>query len=273
MVDCPACGYRPAPVDDVLAFAPELADDEQDFDRAGFARLARIESGNYWFESRNRLVAWALRRYFPAARSFFEAGCGTGFVLAGIHAACPDLAVAGGEMSLEGISHARRRLPGVPLFQMDARNMPFTAEFDVVGSFDVLEHIDQDEAVMAEMFRAVKPGGGAIVTVPQHPWLWSPLDDVSRHKRRYTRLDMVGKLARAGWQVVRATSFVSALAPLMFLARARTRQSARPPSDELDVPRALNAALGAALGVERGLIRAGLSFPVGGSLLVVAAKR
>lgn len=273
--DCPACGYRPVRLDGTLAFAPDLADDERDFARAGFARLAAVEPGNYWFESRNRLVAWMLRRYFPAGRSFFEVGCGTGFVLAGIHAAFPELRVAGGEMSLEGIAHARRRLPGVPLFQIDARHLPFEAEFDVIGSFDVLEHIDDDESVIAEMFRAAKRGGGAIVTVPQHPSLWSPVDDISRHKRRYTRTEMVTKLTRAGWHVLRATSFVSLLAPLMFITRARTRRTAarRPPDSELEVPRALNVVLGHALGVERALIRAGVSFPVGGSLLIVAAKR
>jgi SAM-dependent methyltransferase len=57
------------------------------------------------------------------------------------------------------------------LFQMDARKIPFESEFDVIGAFDVLEHIEEDEKALAQIFHAVLPGGGLILTVPQHRFL------------------------------------------------------------------------------------------------------
>lgn len=271
---CRACGHRPAQIDGILTLAPDRASDESDFDSAGFSRLAPIEAGNYWFESRNRLIIWALGKYFPHGRSFFELGCGTGFVLSGVREACGHLAVSGGEMSLKGLTYASRRLPGVLLFQIDARRLPFDAEFDVVGSFDVLEHIADDERVLAEMFQATKPGGGVIVTVPQHPFLWTRLDEVSGHKRRYTRRDLIAKLERAGWRLVRVSSFVSVLWPLLVASRLTSdwRRGGGPPRAELEVGGVVNTLLGGALSLERILIQAGLSFPVGGSLLAVGVK-
>src|SRR4029434_1696412 len=93
------------------------------YDAACFSRLAALEAGNFWFEGRNRLLVWALRRYFPAARSFLELGCGTAFVLACIQRAFPALALAGAEVFSKGLAHASARAPNAALFQMDARRM------------------------------------------------------------------------------------------------------------------------------------------------------
>ena len=74
--------------------------------------------------------------------------------------------------------------------QLDARELPYEAAFDAVGAFDVIEHITEDERVLASMHRALKPGGVLIVTVPQHKWLWSWTDEQARHKRRYGRREL-----------------------------------------------------------------------------------
>jgi hypothetical protein len=118
------------------------------------------------------------------------------------------------------------------------------------------------------MFAACRSGGGVIVTVPQHAWLWSERDEHARHRRRYARRDLLRKLAAAGFQRPWATSFVSLLLPLMVLSRRRKRSA----SQELEVGRAANRALGAVMGLERALIGAGVSFPAGGSLLALAHK-
>ena len=81
---CKACGYAPPLIAGFPAFAPELATGKEGYDPAYFARLYALEAHNYWFRARNALLTWALRKYFPAARTFLEIGCGTGFVLAGV---------------------------------------------------------------------------------------------------------------------------------------------------------------------------------------------
>ncbi len=151
--------------------------------------------------------------------------------------------------------------------------MPFENEFDVVGAFDVLEHIAEDEVVLDEMFRAVRPGGGVILAVPQHPALWSQPDVYAHHERRYRRAELDSKVSRAGFEVVRSTSFVTVLLPLMAATRIRDRgRDDYDPTAELKVGAVTNALLGAALAFERSLIRVGLNLPVGGSRLVVARR-
>ena len=113
-----------------------------------------------------------------------------------------------------------------------------------------------------------------MVTVPQHPFLWSPVDEVAGHVRRYRASDLVGKIARAGFRVVRTTSFVSLLLPAMIASRL-TRSSysgTRVAAGEFGVGTTVNVVLERILDLERGLIRLGMSFPAGGSLLIVARK-
>lgn len=271
---CPSCGQAPDLRHGHYSFTPDLAESSDGFDAEYFAPLARLEAGHFWFRSRNRLLIWVLRRYFPHANSVLEIGCGTGFVLAGIQREFPDLLLSGSELFSEGLSHARKRLPGVTLLQMDARHIPFESEYDVIGAFDVLEHIEDDETVLVQMCRATKPGGGMILTVPQHRFLWSVVDEYSFHQRRYSRRELVAKVERAGLEIVRTTSFVSFLLPLMMLSRVKRRKAEADfdPAAELEVNPILNVLLEGVLGVERALIRKGFSLPAGGSLLLVAKR-
>ena len=269
---CPQCQYEPTRNRFPL-FAPELASANDGFDRDAFARLALQEPSSFWFRSRNRLVVQLIRRYFPAATRLLEVGCGTGFVMAGIRAQLPGLELAGSELYEEGLEFAAKRLAGVALYQMDCRRIPFDAEFDVICALDVLEHVQGDEVALAEMFKAVRPGGGVIVSGPQHPRLWSAGDDFAHHKRRYTRRDLVSKLRAAGFEVLRVTSLVFFLMPLMALSRARQRSlRTYDPATEYSAPRLVDRTMEGIVEVERWLIRLGVSLPAGGSIFAVARR-
>ena len=271
---CPQCSWSPEVLDDCLAFAREAASQNGGFAPQYFEGLAKLETGHFWFESRNALVVWVLERYFPTARNFLEIGCGTGFVLAGIRQSLPRLKLSGSEMFLEGIDFANTRVRDIDIFQMDARKIPFRAEFDVIGAFDVLEHIDQDQTVLEQMHSAVKPGGGIIITVPQHRWLWSIVDEYSFHRRRYRRMDLLKKVKAAGFQVVRVTSFVSFLLPLLFMSRSRHKRQIGDfdPYAVYRISSPVNRLLTETLAVERKFIQMGVSWPAGGSLLLVAYR-
>lgn len=271
---CPSCGQTPKIYHGYLAFSPDLAQTNDGFSPDFFMELARLEGKNFWFRSRNQLLIQALRGYFPNICSFFEIGCGTGFVLSGVRQAFPQLTLFGSDVFTKGLAFAEQRLSGVTLFQMDARRIPFKEEFDVIGAFDVLEHVEEDEVVLLQMFQATKPGGGIMLTVPQHRFLWSAVDEYSFHKRRYTRKELMERVERAGFEIIRATSFVFFLLPLMLLSRMKQRKSQddRDPLAEYKIGYLLNTVLEKVLGSERILIEKGLSFPAGGSLLVVAKR-
>lgn len=269
---CPECGWQPGHVDGFPSYAPELARSGQGYDPSYYHEIARLETRHFWFQARNRLIVHTLRRYFPGARSFLEIGCGTGMVLQAIHAAFPKLATSGSELFVEGLGFARQRLPGARLMQMDATRIPCADEFDVIGAFDVLEHIEDDVRVLHEIHRALHPGGGVILTVPQHPRLWSHQDELAHHVRRYQRGELEGKLQRCGFHIVHSTSFITLLLPLLALSRRAMQREDDDPFRELRIGNFANATLGAALKLESHLLRTGLSLPVGGSRLVVASK-
>lgn len=269
---CPLCGSVPQQVAGVPAFSPELAKVNIGFEPRFFSELASIEAGNFWFRSRNRLISWALQRYFPHARNFLEIGCGTGFVLSGIEQTLPHLELFGSEIFASGLMVAAKRLKSTTLFQMDARNIPFENEFNVIGAFDVLEHIEEDELVLSQMHNAVSRGGGIMLTVPQHPRLWSCQDKSSCHVRRYTASELKNKTSKAGFKVVRTTSFVFLLLPLMVASRIRMQKREEFDDMELRISGATNMLLERVLDAERALIRWGVRLPAGGSLLLIATK-
>ncbi len=271
--DCGRCGYTAPMAGGIPLLAPALAHGTGEDAAYLHADLSNAEDRHFWFVGRSRLVAWALAAYFPGARSFLDVGCGTGGIEKAVHHRHPSLRIVAGDVLLAGLRIAHARVPQVECVQLDIRAMPYEGEFDVAGAFDVLEHLDDDGAVLRELHRVTAPGGGVIITVPQHRWLWSAVDDFSQHRRRYARAELAERLTAAGFRVERMTSFMSFVLPLLALARLRKRTVADlDPAAELALGPLANSTLGAVCRIEAWLIRLGLSFPAGGSLLAVARR-
>lgn len=271
---CPSCGWEPAHSDGFLAFAPRLAHENDAFPAESHDFLDIVQGQSFWFRSRNRLIGWIIRRHFPQAWRVLEIGCGTGFVLAGIADVLPDAALVGSEIHTSGLRGAARRLGArAELLQMDAVHIPYRDEFDLVCAFDVIEHIEDDAAAIEQMRQAAKPGGGVLIAVPQHPFLWSREDEIGHHKRRYRRGELDEKCRACGLEIVLSTSFVTTLLPFMVAARllsaGRTSASS---TGQLVPPGPLNAIFERALDLETWAIALGARLPVGGSRFVLARK-
>ena len=279
---CPACARPVASQGGITQLARELDGTQSGFDPVAHTQLAGVERGHFWFEERNTLISWLLGRYCGHAQRVLEIGCGTGFVLEAIRRTLPEARVAGSELHSEGLDIARARHgSAVELIQMDARHIGLRNAVDVVGAFDVLEHIPEDEAVIAAAALALRPRGLLVVSVPQHPWLWSESDDLAHHVRRYKRGEMEDKIRRQGFEILFSDSFVSLLLPLMVVSRVaqRLRKSRTPLTNhealdrEFRLPASMNAVLRRVLKFEHMLRRAGVRFPAGGSRVIVARHR
>lgn len=246
------------------------------YDPAAFAQIAEFEDRSWWFRSRNRLIEQTIRHLFPDAGSVLEIGCGTGYTLKALRNALPGAELTGTELFDEGLRVARERWPGMRLIQADARALPFDREFDLAGAFDVLEHIDEDGSALVELRRVVRPGGGVIVTVPQHQWLWSAADDYAHHQRRYSRSQLVSLVETAGFTTRMVTSFVTLPLPAMALSRMSQRLKGQTLADfdpwaEFRIPPFLNRTFEILAAAERYAIARGFSLPAGGSLLIAGA--
>ncbi|MAZ69013.1 class I SAM-dependent methyltransferase [Porticoccus sp.] len=251
-----------------------MTNERQPFQSRSFPLLAEAEAGHWWFLSRNRLLLWVLAKKVGSFRSFLEVGCGTGFVLRDVAKAFPETECFGSEYFEEGLVFARARVPTATFRQIDATRMTESEHYDVIGAFDVIEHIEPDQLVLANLARAMKPNGALLLTVPQHRWLWSEVDQQACHVRRYTRNELIFKVSQAGLSVSFVTSFVSLLLPLMWLARSRAKANSQncDSMSELRLPGWINCGLEAVMRLELFLIKLGIRLPVGGSLLLLARK-
>ena len=242
------------------------------FPRSAFDYLADAESRHWWFQARNRVIIWLLRSKVAGISDFLEVGCGTGFVISGIAKAFPSLDLQASEYFDDALSHARQRVPKCCFRQLDARAMSEVNAYHCIGSFDVIEHIDEDQTVLCNFNRALRSGGFLVLTVPQHPWLWSAADKYAHHVRRYSVHELRRKLLLAGFRIEYCTSFVSLLLPLMAFQRLFSTNKNYNRNSEFKINPFLNGLLLAVMQLELTVLRFGLCFPVGGSLLLLARK-
>ncbi|MCK1341048.1 class I SAM-dependent methyltransferase [Bradyrhizobium sp. 38] len=268
---CPACTNVVAEREGIPMFAPELADTISGMDPHNFEALAKVEDEHFWFVARNELLVGLAERFFPTACRFLEIGCGNGVVLRAFAQSRQWRRLVGSELHPSGLTFARTRLPQVEFVQMDARHIPARGAFDLVGAFDVIEHIADDEGVLRAIRAATVDGGGIIVAVPQHPWLWSRADEIAYHERRYRRGELEEKMRRNGYEVLFSSSYTSLLLPVMVASRLMSR--GKPGTEEVEReftldPR-VNGIFSAILRAEVTMTLAGLRWPVGGSRVVV----
>jgi len=257
----------------LVRLAPELDEIDEGFALESFEILSRTEEGHFWFTTRNQLIEWLIHRYASATGRAIEIGCGTGFVLKAFRSALPQTNISGSELHSRGLLYARdRHADCVELIQMDARRTFLSEAFELVGAFDVLEHIDEDELVLGEIYRMLRPKGVFIASVPQHPWLWSAVDEIAHHRRRYRRGELAVKAQKAGLRIRYQTSFATLAFPMLVADRLRSRMRPNLKSVEATVPRAINGPLLFLFRIEHLLRRLGMPLPFGGSQFIVADK-
>lgn len=77
--------------------------------------------------------------------------------------------------------------------------LPFRdGAFDAVFALELLEHVEEDRRLLAEIVRVLRPGGTALISVPLHMSLWSAIDDACAHVRRYEPDELLEKIRASG---------------------------------------------------------------------------
>jgi SAM-dependent methyltransferase len=213
---CPDCGYKVGWDQGILLLGGESS--EHDYSSDVYAILFEIEDRHFWFSGRNLVIERALRESVGSLqdRYLLEVGCGTGMALSYLERL--GLRAFGLEMHLEGLHYARRRTMA-PLICCNAAEIPFVEQFDILTLCDVLEHVENENALLMECNKALKPQGLLLLTVPANMQLWSTLDDLSGHKRRYDVAGLRTVLQDAGFEVTLIRYFNSFLFPVQYVFR------------------------------------------------------
>ncbi len=109
------------------------------------------------------------------------------------------------EIAAEGLTPENIHANGETKFAVtDARYLSFqNNSIDQVVLSEVLEHIQQDDQVLAEIFSALKPGGSLILTVPTQPKYYAYDDEFVYHERRYDIRELTHQVERVGFKIVK----------------------------------------------------------------------
>jgi len=267
----------------IINGVPSLIADREavdSFDTSVFEFLFEMEQKHFWHVGRREMILDVLRRNIPSLARFrmLEVGCGNGSVLAFLRQ--NGINIEGGDIFLQGLRFCQQRVSPVILYQIDALSLPFKNNYEIIGIFDVLEHIENDEKGLAEIDKALKARGNLVLTVPAYKFLWSRHDEASHHRRRYNRTELIAKLERCGFVVNKATHYMFFLFPVLAAMRLLSKIFRNKKHEKYDIQTSLefktipfiNNLFLASLRLEKHLIRY-LNLPFGASLLVLATKR
>jgi SAM-dependent methyltransferase len=132
----------------------------------GERTLPGVAAENYWFRRHEAAYRWLARELPVPGAVVVEAGCGEGYggqVLADAGAAL----VAGLDLDLATLRHAAVAYPGVPVAAANLVALPVANRVvDLVVCSQVVEHLWDQNAFVAECARVLRPGGRLVVTTP-----------------------------------------------------------------------------------------------------------
>jgi SAM-dependent methyltransferase len=110
---------------------------------------------------------------------------------------------------------------------------------DIILMMDVLEHVDDDVALLRRSTARLRPHDQVVITVPAFQFLWSGHDEFLEHRRRYTRRQVEAVVRAAGLEPVKSGYFFGLLFPLAAVQRLfdrwRRRSGGGPAKSALSV--------------------------------------
>jgi SAM-dependent methyltransferase len=237
-----------------------------------YAIMNRVEDTHWWYVGRRAILESFLEGIIEKSKiensKILDVGCGTGGNLEMLEKFG---AAEGVDVSDDALEFCKSK--GLKVHKGLAEKLPFADEsFDIVTALDVVEHLDDDIAGLKEMFRVTKTGGKSLIFVPAFMWLWGVQDDVSNHRIRYTKKQIVERLEKAGFKVERATyANWTFFAPILGGRTLMKITGIKPESENNVNVSALNGVFGKLFGAERFWLK-NFDFPFGVSIVVVAKK-
>jgi len=237
-----------------------------------YREMASLQKKHWWYCGRREILQELMSNLLPkGSQSILEIGCGPGGNLEMLGQFGDVKAV---EMDDEARQHASS-LSAIPIHPGHLPdNIPteLADGHDLICLFDVLEHVEHEEAALARIYEMLPPGGNLLLTVPAYQWLFGPHDKLNHHHRRYTEAQLTQKLIQAGFDVKRTSYFNFWLFPLAVLARLSDILFSRKTSSGSGLPASrLNNLLKTIFSSEKSWI-VRHNFPFGVSIYALAAK-
>lgn len=239
-------------------------------ERVVYQQMAELDDRHWWYRARRKIIADLIRRETSLSDNsqILEIGCGTGHNLAMLsgfgHVDGLELDDESRALSEQRLGRKVMRSPLPELSEVKDRH------YDLIGAFDVIEHIDADHAALRSIAAKLKPNGTFIMTVPAHQWMWSAHDVVNHHKRRYSKKALKRLVEDSPLKLERIGYFNTFLFPLAVAERVASKLRGTADGEVKLPPPPLNATLEKIFASERYLVGR-LPLPPGLSLFAVAS--
>ena len=236
-----------------------------------------IEENSFWFKHRNNCIRRILEHY-PPTGTFFDVGGGNGVVSLTIQAMGLDVVLI--EPGKIGALNSKQNgIQSVICSTVEDAGF-LENSIPAIGLFDVLEHIEDDQAFLVLLNRLLIPGGKLYLTVPAYRILWSNEDNYAEHFKRYSTTELIQKLSSSGFNYIYSTYIFSfLLLPIILIRTIPSRLGFRRTismEQEINEHRHPTGIVGSLLNklssFELSFINNRKAIPFGGSCLVIVEK-
>ena len=240
-------------------------------DPSAILAYAALEDSYWWFLGRREVIRRLINSRLSGPLRILDWGCGPG---GNYHMLSRFGVVTSVDASDSSLDLCRKRgMPNV-IKAGTLQDFPAATRFDLVTNFDVLEHIEDDVGFLRDLRAVLADNGHVLVTVPAHPFLWSNLDRLLGHVRRYNKRNLVHCFEKAGYTVTASSYFNSFLAAPFIAVRwiqIRSGQAATLEQFAVKLPQWLDSLLFLLLKIEALLVPR-MQLPFGTSIILLAKK-
>lgn len=244
-------------------------------ERSEYDKLDQVEERMWWFAAlHSNLLVLARRVPVETANlPILDAGCGTGGFLVQLARKYREKTIFGLELDPYACIRATTK-SAQPVCAGSVNDLPFPdRSLAVIFSADVLCHRSVDERRALQQFhRCLAEEGWLILNLPAYRWMLSRHDAAVSNIRRYTASALRNLLIAVGFCPLYLSYWNSVLFPWMAVMRKLFPRSVGAGSEVRLHSVPINGLCSAATGVETRLLRRGIRFPFGGSVLAIAAK-
>lgn len=230
--------------------------------------VCNAEKNHWWYKARRKIITRLFLNSVTREQSktILSVGIGSGAELSFLSSFGK---VEGLDIDEHHVAIGKEK--GFQVYHQDITQCSLPANsFDIIIAMDVLEHIEDDRKAYENIIRLLKVGGTLIVTVPAYQFLWSIADELSKHKRRYTKKTLSKLLDHTSMLLQKCSYYNFFLFPALAMRRLFFKKNIT--NDIKETSKWMNNLLYFIFARERFFLPY-ISFPCGGSLLAIVTKK
>ncbi|OJJ13891.1 hypothetical protein BKI52_45265 [marine bacterium AO1-C] len=247
-------------------------DEHISYTENGHNLIEESEESSFWYEHRLNCLQVLLHHY--PLQAILDVGGGNGQIVEFLQNQSINAVLL--EPMIEGVLNAQKKGVQQIVWGSLESLAPKENSIPAIGLFDVLEHIEDDQQLLAQLYKALAPQGWLLISVPAFQFLFSDFDREVGHYRRYTLRKLSQKLAQCGFEIQYKTYLFLPLPlliwPIRKFYRLIKKRTKRRKLGHVQKNGFFGSLLRLYLKTEIFLIKRKISIPFGSTCVIVACK-